>query len=303
MRVIRAEVTEGHPDYPALSVIRDEIATRAGGLPALKEKFPLLVRDAVDFLLDSVRTARTRVTELDNVEKTFIGLKLEHFVRDMLDVPKGLRDLHINGTDVDIKNTVNDTWTIPPETYRASEPCLLMAVDDIKSECWLGLMLAKLEYLSGGKGNRDEKRSVVSAGFDNILWLAKGEPFPKSYFDGINMDRFREIRKIKHGNPRAAQFFRENLRRIVHRRVVESLLYDQLDPMKRLRANGGCPDQLMPEGIAIFIGTFTADRELASQAGIVSLGRDEVVAVKPQTEAEWKLLKDTGAITSAEWTV
>ena len=137
---------------------------------------------------NSTGTARTRITELDNVEKTFVGLKLEHFVRDMLDVPKGLRDLHINGTDVDIKNTVGGTWTIPPETYRASEPCLLMAVDDAKSECWLGLMLAKLEYLSKGEGNRDEKRSVVSSGFDNILWLVKAEPFRKSYFDGIDMD-------------------------------------------------------------------------------------------------------------------
>jgi len=62
------------------------------------------------------------VNELDNVEKTFIGLKLEHFMRDMLDVPKGLRDLKIAGLDVGIKNTVGGNWSFPLETYRSSEP-------------------------------------------------------------------------------------------------------------------------------------------------------------------------------------
>src|SRR3984957_4454006 len=106
MRVIRTQVDALHPDYPVLSVLRDEITVLAGGTENLTARFPELVRDAVDFVLDSVRTARTRLRELDNVEKTFIGLKLEHFVRDMLDVPKGLRDLTIKGMDVDIKNTV-----------------------------------------------------------------------------------------------------------------------------------------------------------------------------------------------------
>src|SRR5438128_111360 len=135
MRVIRAQLQENHPDYPTLSTLRDEIAARSGGLDTLTARFPELVRDAVDFVLDPVRTARTRLHELDNVEKTFIGLKLEHFVRDMLDVPKGLRDLEINGMDVDIKNTVGDNWSIPQETYLASEPCLLMAVDETAHKC------------------------------------------------------------------------------------------------------------------------------------------------------------------------
>src|SRR5262245_2088606 len=130
MRAITAQVTGTHPDFALLSALRDEIAKRAGGLDVLTARFPELVRDAVDFVLDPVRTARTRLIELDNVEKTFIGLKLEHFVRDLLDVPKGLRDLVIDGTDVDIKNTVGENWSIPQETYRNSEPCLLMAVDE-----------------------------------------------------------------------------------------------------------------------------------------------------------------------------
>jgi hypothetical protein len=148
MRAIPASlVAPGHLDFSDLTLFRDEILKKLGSIDKVRAQFPLLVRDAVDFVLDPVRTARTTVRDLDNVEKTFIGLKLEHFVRDMLDVPKGLRDLELCGRDVDIKNTVGNNWMIPEETYKNSEPCLLMAVDEEKCTCFLGLIIAKLAYL------------------------------------------------------------------------------------------------------------------------------------------------------------
>lgn len=298
-----SEVNRFHPDYPTLKALEIEIVSRCGGLDALQERFPLLVRDAVDFLLDSVRTARTRVVELDNVEKTFIGLKLEHFVRDMLDVPKGLRDLVVNGVDVDIKNTVLSNWSIPQETYRDSEPCLLMAVNDGAYTCSLGLIVAKPEYLHKGKGNRDTKKGVCAEGFKNIHWLVAETPFPPSRFAGLDMGRFRELRKeIKVGKDRASQFFRENLFQVVHRGVVHALLYDQYDYMKRIRANGGAPDDLGYEDIAILIGTYSKDRTLAAHFGIPKLERDEVVAVKPRNQAEWQVLKDSGECFTDQWT-
>ncbi len=279
-------ILPGHPDYLDLAAIRDEIVGRLGSAEEVRSRFPLLVRDAVDFVLDPVRTARTRLAELDNVEKTFIGLKLEHFVRDMLDVPKGLRDLVIGGKDVDIKNTVGGNWSIPQETYRNSEPCLLMAIDEAKHTCYLGLILAKLAYLHGGKGNRDTKRGVCKAGFRHIMWLLKDEPFPASKFMDLNMDRFRVLRKELAGSERAAQFFRENLRRVMHRDVAQALLFDQYDYMKRLRSNGGAPDILKHEGIAILIGTYLADRKLAAQLGFPALKSDEIVGVRPRTNGE-----------------
>lgn len=296
MRAIRTQLSETHPDYPMLSALCDEIAARAGGLDVLTARFPELVRDAVDFVLDPVRTARTRLHELDNVEKTFIGLKLEHFVRDMLDVPKGLRDLEINGVDVDIKNTVGGNWSIPQETYRNSEPCLLMAVDEDSHQCYLGLIIAKLEYLHGGLGNRDTKRGVSSAGFANILWLVNGAPFRQSRFIGLDMDRFRELRKSLEGNMRVAQFCRENLRRVVHRDVIQALLFDQYDYMKRLRANGGAPDILRREKIAILIGTYKKDRIAAERLGFANLKPDEIVAVAAQSNQEERYMTEQDLI-------
>lgn len=296
MREIRTQVTENHPDYPVLSTLFVEISGRAGGLEVLTTRFPELVRDAVDFVLDPVRTARTRLHELDNVEKTFIGLKLEHFLRDMLDVPKGLRDLVINGMDVDIKNTVGENWSIPQETYRNSEPCLLMAVDEKAHHCFLGLILAKPEYLHGGKGNRDTKKGISAEGFANIFWLVNGVSFRQSRFITLNMDRFRELRKTLTGNERAAQFFRENLRTVIHRDVIQALLFDQYDYMKRIRANGGAPDRLRHEKIAILVGTYRAEREVAAQLGFPNLERDEIVALMPRSHQEERCMREQNLI-------
>ena len=293
---------DNHPDFPVLSMLRDEIASRAGGVAALEAKFPELVRNSVDFVLDPVRTARTKVIELDNVEKTFIGLKLEHFVRDMLDVPKGRRDLVIGGMDVDIKNTVRDNWSIPLETYRSSEPCLLMAINDKRFTCSLGLIIAKESYLHRGKGNRDTKKGVSTAGRVNILWLVYDAPFPASRFHDLDMLRFRELRKQLRGNQRVAQFWRDNLGRVVHRDVMQALLFDQDDYMKRLRANGGAPDILKREGIAILIGTYLEPRRLAEDLGFPSLRTDEILGIKPRSQREADLMSANGVIAPLRWT-
>jgi hypothetical protein len=222
MRVIPSVVEPGHRDFDVLDKIRRGVLARVGGPEELANKFPLLVREAIDFVLDPVHTARTRMGELDSIEKTFVGLKIEHFVRDMLDVPKGLRDLVIDGVDVDIKNTIGETWMIPPETYRTEDACLVVASEEATHRCWLGLLIARDAYLNSP--NRDQKRSVASGAFQNIMWLIDGAPYPKSRWADIDMDRFREIRKMRGGTNRAVVFFSENLRRPVHRTVIQSLL-------------------------------------------------------------------------------
>jgi len=255
--------------------IRDEVNKKAGGGERLTVELPNLIKNAVDFVIDPVRTGRTTIDELDKVEKTFIGLKVEHFLRDWLDVPKGLnRDLQIDGLEVDIKNTIGTTWMIPLETYRVEEPCMLIATAKFEGRCWLGIVVAREAYL--GSENRDRKRSITEAGRRNIMWLVEDVPYPPSRWAGIEMKRFRELRSIKGGKKRAAQFFRENLSRIVHRSIVQALLHDQRDYMKRVRGNGGCRDDLKKDGIELLSGMY--DRKRALIQGF-SIEKDEFVAV------------------------
>lgn len=287
MQKIPSAVVPGHPDHEILAEIRDSILERVGDTQQLHEQFPALVRKAIDFVLDPIHTCRTRLAELDNVEKTFVGLKIEHFVRDMLDVPKGLRDLVIDGKDIDIKNTIRDTWMIPPETYRNEAPVLVIASEESTHCCWLGLLVARMSYLT--EPNRDQKRGVARGAFRNILWLVEAAPYPKSRWANLDMGLFRELRKVSGGTRRACHFFRENLRVPIHRTVIQALLFDQDDYMKRLRGNGGARDNLRKEGIALLSGSY--DAGLIAMLGLPDTQSDEMIAAEPRNAEERELMR------------
>jgi hypothetical protein len=289
-RTIAASIVgPAHPDFAILSPIEQDIYRR---ISQPQTTVPEQLSAALEFVLDPVRTGRTHLSQLDNVEKTFVGLKVEHFLRDLLDAPKGIRDLELAGQNVDVKNTVGDSWSwmIPPETYRDSEPCLLAAIDEPRREVWLGLIVAKPDYL--GKPNRDLKRGILSKSYENILWLLKAAPLPRDPWVGIDMRRFLELRKMVGGRKRAAAFFRENLRRPVLRSVLEALLYDQNDPMKRLRANHGAKDILKDENIALLSGKYF--KSLLAQLGFPHVESDEYIAIDGRSEEDGRLLRGAG---------
>jgi len=273
---------QSHPDYTVLSTIAAEIRARMALKP--DSLFAEKMVEAIDFVLDAVRTGRTRVAQLDRQEKAFVGTKVEHFVRDYLDAPKGLRrDMHLAGYEIDIKHTVGRGWMIPPESFRNDEPLMLLISNEDDRISSMGVMLARPAYLTLG-GNRDRKRTVSASGKGSILWIVQDIPWPKSRWDGIDMERFRRLRNgVRYGKPRAALFFEENLDRIVDRTVVTALLHEQKDPLKRLRANGGARDTLAAKGIALLSGY--RDTDLASEFGH-ELTADDFVAVKPATPSQ-----------------
>lgn len=293
MKMLPSIVVQGHPDFELLSTIEIELLRMIGEGESFPEQFSNLIADAIEFVLDPVRTGRTRLSELDNVEKTFVGLKIEHFVRDLLDAPKGIRDLRINGHDVDVKNTLDNSWMIPPETYRKEEVCLVINSKDDERLCWLGLFVARESYLNAP--NRDGKRGVKSEAVRNVLWLVEGQPYPESRWAPFDMEKFRKIRKeIKGGTKRASEFFRANLEVPVHRKVIQSLLYPQVDYMKRIRDNGGARDVLMPEGIALLSGSY--DNAKLLELGRTTIGRDEIIAIKPRSPEEYETFQRLGLI-------
>lgn len=290
--MLPSSVVPGHPDFEDLDLIRQTILELAGGDDGIQVAFPHSVRDAIDFVLDPIRTGRTELSDLDNVEKTFVGLKIEHYVRDYLGAPKGIRDLVIGNRDVDIKNTLDNSWMIPPETYRDEGPCLVINSKEDQSRCWMGVMLARKQYLNAP--NRDGKRGVKSGAVANVLWLVEGAEYQPSVWREFDMAAFRKLRKLQPGTVRAAEFFRQNLDKPVPREVVEALLFDQDDPMKRLRKNQGARGVLGPEGIALLSDTF--GNGLLQELGRGRLPPRTFMAIKPQSSEERQKLIAIGAI-------
>jgi hypothetical protein len=164
-------------DQRALYKIKQRILSRVSE-PALKRQFPQLVRRAIDFVCDPIHTGRHDISALDNAERTFISLKVEHYIRHMLKVPKGRRDLELGDIDLDVKGTVRDTWMIPPESF--GDPCLLVKMDDANKQCSLGLLVMREAYLNAP--NRDQKRSVSKDAFEYILWIVRDATYGSSIY-------------------------------------------------------------------------------------------------------------------------
>lgn len=288
-----SRVISGHPDFELLSKIANEVRRRVGS--NLESALGLIAMSAVEFVLDPVKTGRTIVDDLDKIEKTFIGLKIEHYLRDILDAPQGVRDLQLLGHDVDVKNTVRDrgTWMIPPESIRDEGICLLVSSSPRRRKSSLGLILAKASYLN--KPNRDQKCSIKSSAFSDILWLAQEVDWPANIWESIDMKRFRELRSLKvSGAARAAAFFRENLNKPIHRNVVLSLLHEQKDAMKRLRSNNGAKDLLRLEGIALLSGTYF--NGTLSLLKLPMIDTHEFIAVEPEDEQSLTILRAIGEL-------
>jgi len=180
MKAIPASlIAPGHPDFEMLRDIAEDITGRAGGHAGLLAWFPKMLRDAVDEVVDTPRTRRRSYDELEKTEKTYLGTKIEILTRARLGLPKGRLDFVVLNHDVDLKFTIGNNWMIPTEAV--GHVCLVAAIDEPKSNCFLGLVVAHPENLTSG-ANRDAKKSLSAAGFQQIHWLLNSIPCPQNFW-------------------------------------------------------------------------------------------------------------------------
>ena len=283
-------VVAGHPDHAVLSAIGAEIINRAGGTAALATKFATILRQCVDDVIMTPKTGRRSYDELEKTEKTYIGTRVEIELRAMLRVPKGKLDTVILGHDVDIKNTMGNNWMIPTEAV--DHPCILVAADEARALCYLGLVVARLEYLTAGK-NKDSKRSISALGFQNILWLLCAHPYPANFWRTVPSDAIARIFSGQSGNQRMATLFREVRGTPITRDVVEAVA-QQKDFMRRIRSDNGrgTRDILAREGIALLSGDF--DAALIARLALPACSGSEFISYKATAEQEAQLIRGYG---------
>lgn len=291
MRVILSRHIEpSSPDYTVVKTIEAELIREAKGIANLKRDLPILIRQAIDEVIDPTRTGRVHASELEKTEKTYIGTKVEILVRNYFHLPKGILDLRIAGYDVDVKNTLGQTWMIPNEAV--GKPCLLVASDEGRRLCYFGIFVAHLHNLTNGQ-NQDKKRSVSAAGATTIHWLLVNEPYPVSFWAEIGEPKTQAIMRGKTGNERVETLFRQVQRKIVHRDILQAVA-QQKDYMRRARKGGGARDQLFLEGIAILSGKFHSG--LIAKLGLPFATKDEFVSIAPATDEEWDILHAGGQL-------
>ncbi|MEO0621844.1 MAG: NaeI family type II restriction endonuclease [Pseudomonadota bacterium] len=285
-------VVAGHRDHELLTAIADDIAKRAGGRDSLASKFSVMLRQCVDDVIMTPKTGRRSYDELEKTEKTYIGTRVEIELRAMLNLPKGKLDTVILGHDVDIKNTMGSNWMIPTEAV--DHPCILAAADEIRAACYLGLIVARTDYLTQGQ-NKDSKKSVSALGFANIFWLLLDHPYPPNFWRTVAPDAIERIFAGKSGNQRMANLFREVQREPITRDVVEAVAQQQ-DFMRRIRSDNGkgTRDHLANEGILLLSGHY--DAPLIAALGLPYCSGSEFISYKLETESETALAIDHGFV-------
>lgn len=292
-RIPTSLVVPGHRDYELLKSIADEIDRKAGGRAELAAEMPVMLRECIDALINTPRTGRRDFNELEKVEKTFIGTHVEIVVRRFLRLAKGLLDTVILGHDVDVKFTTGDNWTIPPEAY--GHPCLIIAADEERSLCFVGLIVIRPEVMHGGAGNRDAKRGISAEGFEHILWLLCEHPYPPNFWRTVSPEATERITSARSGNDRVIALFEEVQERPISRDVIDATAR-QKDFTRRTRADNGrgSRDKLLERGILLLTGT--KHPALIEALGLPFCRRGEYISYTPKTEEEWRLAEAAGIL-------
>lgn len=291
MRLKHADPLPGnHEDLPVLKRLEAALRKRAGKRDFARE-IPLLIRQAIDEVIDTTRTGRVHGNELEKTEKTYIGTKVEIVVRNYFHLPQGVLDLRIDDMDVDVKNTLGDGWMIPREAI--GKPCILVASDEDRRACYFGLFVAWPKYLSESV-NQDKKHSVLAEGKKNIHWLVFNQPYPPSFWSELGDAKTHAIMRGLSGNERVETLFREAVGVPVHRDIILDVA-QQKDAMRRVRKSGGARDKLRKEGIALLSRKY--DAALILELGLPELdNNDQFISVKPETPQQIELLRSKGKI-------
>lgn len=285
-------LSSGHTDYPDLAALEHDLLAAVGGRELFEERLRSFFRSAIDEVIDTARTNRFLLSQLEKTEKTYLGTKFEILLRDWLGVPRGVYlDLLIGGREVDVKTTTGggSAWMIPPEAI--GQLCILLRVNEDQSTCAVGLARARPEYLRGGV-NRDGKTGFSAAGRRNIWWLEQDFPYTPNFWTQISLELREHIMSRPSGTKRIAALF-ENCLGMPISRVLISAVAAEDDFMKRLRGNSGARDILGPLGIVILYSE--RDRTLMRQLGI-TFGYREFVSYKARNDSEAALLREAGKI-------
>ncbi len=289
-RIPPSAVEPGHVDFDVLSRLAELITRSAGGQDHLRDTVPILIRRAIDEVIDTPRTGRLSLDEIEKTEKTYIGTKIEILIRDFLGFPKGRLDLEIDGQDVDIKYTSTGSWMIPAEAI--NQPCILLLSDEATRLCFLGIFVAHDDYLNPG-ANRDGKKGISVAGLENVMWLLRDLHYPANFWADVAQEDAEYINDMKNtgGTERLRRLFRRVQEIPVSRSVIEGVAR-QRDYMKRLRKNGGARDPLLKEGIAILSGKY--NRDAIAELGLPECSPEQFVSISINSDERREILNRTG---------
>jgi hypothetical protein len=273
-----ADVVDPTPPDSAL----DEVEQWWHSQPNSAARLQQCVRTAMDEVIDTARTGRYSIDQLNPQEKAYIGTKVEIVIRSEFELASpgpGHKDYLIAGHEVDCKwSTHWGSWSIPTEQH--GHLCLLVHADDDKNELAVGLMRTLAAYLNPGK-NKDSKSTISAAAREaHARWLIPRSPtLPVNFLLHLPDDDRSAILDAPGGVNRAFELFRRCEGIIITRHVMASV-GQQRDDARRFRGGAGGVRSLLAEhGWEVLNGTFIPQRERAKDLGGPVPAKGETVSL------------------------
>ncbi|MCF8606885.1 hypothetical protein L5I01_26375 [Gordonia sp. HY442] len=263
-----------HPDHDVELQLVGEWLRRSDVVDGLRTA----VDDAIRYVLDGARTWRFDLSsdDVDSDERSSVGTKLQYHVIEQLGLSKEPPlDTTIVGLPVEIKGTVRDNWMIPREGQ--CEITLMIQINAHELRFRAFLMRTHRAWLTGGKGNRDLKRSPRRAALAlYALEVAPWTNLPNEPLRLLNREQLSVVFGRQGQVKRLTALFGYLPGVIIPRSSIETVCATNQDPMRRARQ--AKPEVLAQHDLVVLVGTWTSERNLAAELGF-DLGDSGWVAV------------------------
>ncbi len=254
----------------------DRVVEEIRQISNLEAKLTEILRRAIDDVLRGDTTKRYSIEQLTPEEKKHIGTHVEIGIkRDLFSNRAGeVLDTTVAGVEVDIKNTIRQTWMIPPEAV--GKICLLVRIDEPNRSYSVGILRTRAELLN--EPNQDKKRSVSKEGTQTITPIASGG-LRSSVFLSLDQTLRQRIFEQSSGQRRVRELFRTVVGQPIHRSdiaVVAAGEGRQIDLRARVRDT---KQYLINEGLTVYRGWNATERNLAAEAGY-DISSDQCISVR-----------------------
>lgn len=221
-----------------------------------------LVLQAIHDVLDTSRTGRLSVSQLHELELSYLPVKFGILLKSSKLQKENFKDLEIHISKNEFFLNLDDTG---------------------KSVAVLKLDLSSKTYSFGVKAAADASTD----------WTYELQELPKTFWDELGKEAYNAIFSETSGAKRVAELFRRNLLKPVPRYILQEVAM-QHDYMKRVRRNGGARDILAKEEIAILWGQ--KDSGIIEKLGLSDLNSEQFVSFKCGQDSERLVLLEAGHI-------
>lgn len=251
------------------------------------DPFRSAIDDAIRYVLEGEKTRRFTLTDpaVDSDERASVGTKLQYRLIERLGLKKEPPlDTNILGVAVEIKGTTRKTWMIPREGQ--CEVTILVRIDAAKHEFEASLMRTHRAWLTGGKGNRDLKRSPRQEAHRSFsLPLVPPTSLPDEPLRALTSTQLDEVLGEGGLRKRLIKLFSHLPETVIPRGTITIVGAGLGDPMKRARE---AKAELRRRGLVVLVGTWKEERELASLMEF-DISGEAWVAVTRETFEEFGL--------------